>query len=87
MSHGYHDSHTRRDCRVFTEGEIAAFSQKAKPEFMDSAIVPAKERHELSTEETPSVTITRYSDGTTRKDWAISQQPVIQPDDGSLPIQ
>ena len=51
-----------------TPGEIAAFSQKAKPEFMDSAIVPAKERHELSTEETPSVTITRYSDGTTRKD-------------------
>ncbi len=70
-----------------TPGEIAAFSQKPKLEFVDSAIVPAKERHELSTEETPSVTITRYSDGTTRKDWAISQQPVIQPDDGSLPIQ
>lgn len=69
-----------------TPGEVAAFSQKPKPEFVDSAIVPAKERHEISTEQTPAVTVTRYSDGTIRKDWTISQQPVVQPDSG-LQIQ
>lgn len=69
-----------------TPAEIVLFSQKPKLEVIDSDITPTKERHELSTEQTPSVTITRYSDGTVRKDWAISQAPVVQPETG-LPIQ
>ncbi|MBS0169423.1 MAG: hypothetical protein JSR62_03645 [Nitrospira sp.] len=69
-----------------TPGEIAAFAQKPQPEVIDSDVTPTKERHELSTEQTPAVTITRYSDGTVRKDWAISQSAVVQPETG-LQIQ
>lgn len=69
-----------------TPGEVAALSQKPAPEVLESNLVPTKARHELSTDKTPAVTITRYSDDTTRQDWSISQQPVVQPE-GGLPIQ
>ncbi len=69
-----------------TTDEIAAFGQKPKLEMIDSALLPNKERHELNRTETPEVSIIEFSDGTVRKDWAISQRPVVQPDSG-LQIQ
>ncbi|ULA59503.1 MAG: hypothetical protein LZF60_140042 [Nitrospira sp.] len=70
-----------------TTEEIAAFENKPKPEMIDSALSPNKERHELSRTETTGVSTIAYSDGTVRRDYAVSQSPVIQPTDGSLPIQ
>ncbi len=69
-----------------TTEEIAAFENKPKLEMIDSALSPNKERHELSRIDSPEVSTIQYSDGTVRKDWAISQRPVIQPDSG-LQIQ
>ncbi len=70
-----------------TPEEIAAFENKPKLEMIDSALLPNKERHELSRTETAGVSTIEYSDGTRRRDFMVSQSPVIQPTDGSLPIQ
>lgn len=69
-----------------TAAEIATIENEPKPETLDSRLLPAKERQEVSREETTPCTITHYNDGTIRVDWQVSQEPVVQPTSG-LPIQ